>query len=208
MSDLEGRLTAALHADAPPARDAIFRVEVLVRLEQARFKRQVARTIVVAVVPGLLAALNAPLIDGWLAAAGQHVLDRRVRRRSNDVRGARPDDRTQHQNCRERCRPLAVSLRDAPGTGNLFAQMAPTRARNDTPARVKWLEKHAIVSATARTPRRRGRKRIATQHPARPKCHLLDGWGRGARERGCDYALRYSRTSSHIRIRASPRRAR
>ena len=73
MSDLEGRLTAALHADAPPARDAIFRVEVLVRLEQARFKRQAARTIVVAVVLGLLAALNAPLIDGWLAAAGQHV---------------------------------------------------------------------------------------------------------------------------------------
>ena len=73
MSDLETRLTAALHADAPPARDAMFRVDVLVRLEQARFRRQVARTIVVAAVLGLLAAVNAPLIDGWLAAAGQHV---------------------------------------------------------------------------------------------------------------------------------------
>jgi hypothetical protein len=73
MTDLETRLTAALHADAPPARDAMFRVTVLVRLEQARFKRRVARTIVVAVVLGLLAAVNAPLIDAWLAAVGQHV---------------------------------------------------------------------------------------------------------------------------------------
>jgi hypothetical protein len=73
MTDLETRLTAALHADGPPARDAMFRVKVLVRLEHARFKRQVARTIVVAAVLGLLADVNAPLIDGWLTAAGQHV---------------------------------------------------------------------------------------------------------------------------------------
>ena len=73
MTDLETRLTAALHADGPPARDAMFRVKVLVRLEQARFKRQVARTIVVAVVLALFAAVNAPLINGWLTAAGQHV---------------------------------------------------------------------------------------------------------------------------------------
>lgn len=73
MTDLETRLTAALHADGPPARDAMFRVKVLVRLEQARFKRQVTRTIVVAVVLGLLAAVNAPLIDGWLTAAAQHI---------------------------------------------------------------------------------------------------------------------------------------
>jgi Na+-driven multidrug efflux pump len=73
MTDLETRLTAALHADGPPARDAMFRVKVLVRLEEARFKRQVARTIVVAVVLGLVAAVNAPLIESWLAAAGQHV---------------------------------------------------------------------------------------------------------------------------------------
>ena len=73
MTDLETRLTAALHADAPPARDAMFRVQVLVRLEQARFRRQVARTIVVAAVLGLVAGVNAPLIVGWFAAAGQHV---------------------------------------------------------------------------------------------------------------------------------------
>jgi membrane protein YdbS with pleckstrin-like domain len=73
MTDLETRLTAALHADAPPARDAMFRVQVLVRLEQARFKRRVARTFGVSAVLGLLAAVNAPLIEGWLAAAGQQV---------------------------------------------------------------------------------------------------------------------------------------
>ena len=73
MTDLDTRVTAALRADGPPARDAMFRVKVLVRLEQARFTRQVARTIVVAVVLGLAAAVNAPLIEGWLAAAGQHV---------------------------------------------------------------------------------------------------------------------------------------
>ena len=73
MTDLEARLTAALHADGPPARDVMFRVKVLVRLEQARFKRQIAQTIGVAAVLGLLAVLNAPLIEGWLSAAGQHV---------------------------------------------------------------------------------------------------------------------------------------
>ena len=73
MTDLETRLTAALHADGPPARDAMFRLKVLVRLEQARFRRQVARTIVVAMVLGLVAAVNAPLIEAGLAAAGQDV---------------------------------------------------------------------------------------------------------------------------------------
>ena len=73
MTDLEARLTAALHADGPPARDAMFRVKVLVRREQARFKRQIAQTIGVAAMLGLLAVLNAPLIDGWLAAAGERV---------------------------------------------------------------------------------------------------------------------------------------
>jgi hypothetical protein len=73
MTDLDTRVTAALSADGPPARDAMFRMKVLVRLEQARFKRQVARTIVVAVVLGLVAAVNSPLIESGLAAAGEHV---------------------------------------------------------------------------------------------------------------------------------------
>jgi len=73
MTDLDTRLTAALQADGPPAHDAMFRVKVLERLEWARFTRQVARTIVVAAALGLVAAVNAPLIERWLAAAGQDV---------------------------------------------------------------------------------------------------------------------------------------
>jgi len=73
MTDLDTRLTAALRADGPPARDAMFRVKVLVRLEQARFRRQVARTIVGALVLGLIAAVSAPLIEDGLAAAGQYL---------------------------------------------------------------------------------------------------------------------------------------
>jgi peptidoglycan/LPS O-acetylase OafA/YrhL len=73
MSDLETRLTAALHADVAPARDAVFRVEVLVRLEQARFRRQVRRTVAAAVLLAVLAAVSAPAIDAWITAAGQRL---------------------------------------------------------------------------------------------------------------------------------------
>ena len=73
MTDLETRLTAALNADTPPARDAMFRVKVLERLERARFTRHVARTIVVSFVLALVVAVNASVIEGWLAAARQHV---------------------------------------------------------------------------------------------------------------------------------------
>ena len=73
MTDLETRLTAALHADDAPARDAMFRVQVLERLERARFTRHVARTIVVSLLLALVAAVNAPVIEGWLAAAGQQA---------------------------------------------------------------------------------------------------------------------------------------
>ena len=67
MTDLETRLTAALHADAPPARDAMFRVKVLVRLEQARFRRRVRMSVLVAAVMAVLAALGAPTLDVWTA---------------------------------------------------------------------------------------------------------------------------------------------
>jgi hypothetical protein len=65
MSDLETRLTAALNADTPPARDALFRVAVLVRRERARFRRRVALAVAVAAA---LAAVSAPALDAWLAA--------------------------------------------------------------------------------------------------------------------------------------------
>jgi hypothetical protein len=73
MNDLETRLTAALHADAPPARDPVFRVEVLMRLERARFRRRLGRTLVVAGVLAVLAAMNAPAIDAWMAADSQRL---------------------------------------------------------------------------------------------------------------------------------------
>ncbi len=67
MSDLETRLTAALQAGAPPARDVRFRVDVLVRLEQARFRRRVGLSVLVAAVMAVLAAVIAPTLDEWAA---------------------------------------------------------------------------------------------------------------------------------------------
>ena len=69
MSDLETRLTAALHADAPPARDVKFRVDALVRLEQARFRRRVGIIVLVATGALVLAAASAPALDAWIADA-------------------------------------------------------------------------------------------------------------------------------------------
>jgi len=71
MSDLETRLEAALQADRAPARDASFRVEVLVRLERARFRRRVALTVPVAAVLAVVAAMSAPALDAWMAADAQ-----------------------------------------------------------------------------------------------------------------------------------------
>jgi hypothetical protein len=73
MSDLDNRVTAALHADPPPARDARFRVEVLLRIEQARFKRRVLRTLVLAFAAAVLVAVNAQAIDAWIATDILHV---------------------------------------------------------------------------------------------------------------------------------------
>ena len=65
MSDVDARLTAALQADAPPARDPSFRVEVLVRLERARFRRRVARIVSLAAVAAVIAAMTAPALNSW-----------------------------------------------------------------------------------------------------------------------------------------------
>ena len=73
MNDLETRLAAALQADGPPARDAVFRVDVLVRLERARFRRQVGRTVAVAAVLAVLAVVSAPSIDGWITGSVQRL---------------------------------------------------------------------------------------------------------------------------------------
>jgi fatty acid desaturase len=73
MSDLDNRLTAALNANPPPERDARFRVEVLLRIEQAQFKRRVLRTLAVAFAAAVLVAVNAQDIEAWIATDPWHV---------------------------------------------------------------------------------------------------------------------------------------
>ena len=67
MSDLDTRLTAALNADAPPGRDARFRVEVLLRIERSRFKRRVVMALAVAFAATALVAVSAQAIEAWIA---------------------------------------------------------------------------------------------------------------------------------------------
>ena len=73
MSDVDDRLTAALHGDTPPTDDVMFRVEVLVRLERARFRRRVMLTMAVAVAAAVLVAVNARAIGAWMAPDVQRV---------------------------------------------------------------------------------------------------------------------------------------
>jgi hypothetical protein len=67
MNDLDARLAAALHEDSPPPRDAIFRVDVLARLERLRFRRRVTVTVASTFVVAVLVAVNAPAIEAWMA---------------------------------------------------------------------------------------------------------------------------------------------
>jgi len=73
MSDLDIRLTAALNADPPPPQDAKFRVEVLLRIESARFKRRVIMTLTVAFTAAALVVLNAQEIEAWITTDIWHV---------------------------------------------------------------------------------------------------------------------------------------
>ena len=66
MSDVDARLTAALHADAAPTHDVMFRVEVLVRMERAQFRRRVLVTMAVASAAAVLVAVGAPSIGAWM----------------------------------------------------------------------------------------------------------------------------------------------
>ena len=68
LEDLEARLTAALQTGAPPARDAIFRMHVLVRLERARFRRRMMLAVVGAALVAVLVGVSAPTIADWMAA--------------------------------------------------------------------------------------------------------------------------------------------
>ena len=70
MSDIDARLAAALGADAdtPPERDALFRLDVLARIERARFRRRILRTTVIGLVAAMLVAVNGRAIDTWIAS--------------------------------------------------------------------------------------------------------------------------------------------
>ena len=73
MGDLFGLIVIFGTAIAIPvsARDASFRVEVLVRLERARFRRRVALTVPVAAVLAVVVAMSAPSLDAWMGADAQ-----------------------------------------------------------------------------------------------------------------------------------------
>jgi hypothetical protein len=67
MSDVDSRLTAILNANLSKAQDAGFRVEVLVRIERARFKRRVLMTLAFAFAAAVLVVVRAPAIEAWIA---------------------------------------------------------------------------------------------------------------------------------------------
>ena len=92
MSDLDIRLTAALNADPPPAQDAKFRVEVLLRIERARFKRRVVMTLAVAFAAAALVAVNAQAIEAWIDHGHLARLDRCARCGSRHVLSVRRAD--------------------------------------------------------------------------------------------------------------------
>lgn len=73
MSDLDARLTAALHADTPPAHDVRFRVEVLARLERTQLRRRAITAMAVAVTAAVLVAVNVEAISAWMAMDGWRV---------------------------------------------------------------------------------------------------------------------------------------
>jgi hypothetical protein len=60
------RLETLLRADQPPARDALFRIAVLARLERRRFRRQIAATAAVGAATVII-GVNAGAISAWFA---------------------------------------------------------------------------------------------------------------------------------------------
>ncbi len=67
MSDLETRLDQALQADAAPARDPLFRIQIMLRRERMDFRKQAWAAVALALGASLLAALVAGLV---MAALG------------------------------------------------------------------------------------------------------------------------------------------
>lgn len=74
MADLETRLQRALAADAPPAADPLFRVQVILRQERAALRRQLAEALRVACVCSLLAVLLIQALDEIVESTGVRLL--------------------------------------------------------------------------------------------------------------------------------------
>jgi len=68
VTDHDAKLEHLLRADKPPARDPLFRIAVLARLERRRFQRQIAAIVGVGAVVMAFVAVNAAAINVWLAA--------------------------------------------------------------------------------------------------------------------------------------------
>jgi hypothetical protein len=62
LSDLETRLERALEADAAPARDPMFRIEILQRRERTAYRRLALAATALAAGAALIAALIAGLV--------------------------------------------------------------------------------------------------------------------------------------------------
>jgi hypothetical protein len=69
MTDLETRLASALKADAPPARDPMFRILVMERRAQAMLRRQVLTACALAFGAAVLAALVLAVAQSALEGA-------------------------------------------------------------------------------------------------------------------------------------------
>ena len=68
MTDLEARLEHALTSDALPARDPMFRIEILMRRERAAFRRRLLTGGAMALGAAILAALGLVAIGDLIGA--------------------------------------------------------------------------------------------------------------------------------------------
>ena len=59
MTNIDERITAALHHDAPPPRDPLFRIQLLERRERQRFRRRTQQALAGAAAVLIVSALTA-----------------------------------------------------------------------------------------------------------------------------------------------------
>lgn len=73
MTDADHRITTALQQDAPPASDPAFRLQVLERREQQRFRRHALTSIAAATVT-VTVMLVLAVVGGRMYTAGSVIL--------------------------------------------------------------------------------------------------------------------------------------